>query len=59
KANISSKVNSPCFALRVNYTMTKFLKQVEYEKAGIPPDYQLDYSHDWIDQTLKILSRVN
>ncbi|MEM6298499.1 MAG: S41 family peptidase, partial [Bacteroidota bacterium] len=46
---------TPCYQYRLTCTMTRYKEQRKYEAEGIAPDYQLEYTSDWITQTLEIL----
>lgn len=50
-------LSTPCYNYRLTCTMTRYKEQRKYEAKGISPDYQLKYTSDWIEQTIKILSK--
>lgn len=49
-------LNTPCFNYILTCTMTRYKEQRKYEAEGIAPDYHLNYTSDWIEQSIKILS---
>lgn len=49
-------LNTPCFNFLLTCTMTRYEEQRKYEAAGIAPDYALEYTSDWIKQTIEILA---
>ena len=50
-------VKTPCYEFTLSCTMTRYQKQRAYEADGIPPDFRLDNSTDWISQTIELLAR--
>ncbi|MEO1654045.1 MAG: S41 family peptidase, partial [Bacteroidota bacterium] len=50
-------VNTPCYNYRLTCTMTRYKEQRKYEADGVPPDYQLQYNRDWLEQTIEIWSK--
>ncbi len=50
--------DTPCYGFGFRSTMTRYEeKRRRYEADGIPPDHRLNYTDDWIEQTVKILKK--
>ncbi len=50
-------VEVPCNKFILATTLSRFENRDKYETIGIKPDYELNNNTDWIEQTIKILTK--
>ncbi len=53
--NYGNSYNTPSGNFRITPTDMNFHKYIEYEGKGILPEIKLDFTKDWIQQTLEII----
>ena len=49
-------IKTPCFGFNFPGSTTRYKNRRKYEVDGIPPDHQLRYDKDWLQQTIEILT---
>lgn len=48
---------TPCYNFNLTCTMSRYKKQRAYEVIGVAPNYYLNNSKSWIDQTIELLEK--
>ncbi|ARV10686.1 hypothetical protein BTO05_02190 [Winogradskyella sp. PC-19] len=55
--NYGYRYNTPSEYFKMMPTDMNFHKYIEYEGKGVSPEIPLDFSRDWIEQTLEIIEK--
>ena len=50
-------IDTPCNKFKLATTLSRFENRDKYETIGIKPDYELNNNSDWLEQTIKILTK--
>lgn len=50
-------IKTPCYQFTLGCTMTRYREHRKYEATGVPPDVYLSNESDWVEQTIKVLTK--